>query len=83
MPVINTLLVLVVAQMQSIRSYLTLNITPELIKPELQLLTKITPKLSLQSCPPSAANTTLGLCYTCVVLYCSAHGCLKSCPTIL
>ena len=31
--------------------------------------------MSLQSCRPSAANTTLGICYTCVALCCSAHGC--------
>ena len=59
----------------SVRSYLNLNITPELIKPKLLFLTRFTPNLSLQSCPLSAASTKLGICYTCVVLYCSAHGC--------
>ena len=29
----------------------------------------------LQSGPPSASNTTLGIYYTCEVLCCSAHGC--------
>ena len=58
-----------------VRFYLTLNNTPELIKPELPFLTRITPNLSLQSCPPSIANTMLGICYTCVALCCSAHGC--------
>ena len=31
--------------------------------------------MSLQSCPPSAANTMLGIYYTCEALCCSAHGC--------
>ena len=31
--------------------------------------------MSLQSCPPSAANTILGICYSCEALYCSAYGC--------
>ena len=57
-----------------VRSHLTFNIAIELIKPKLLLITKITPKLSLQSCPPSVANTTLGICYICVALCCSAHG---------
>ena len=61
--------------MVCVRFYLTLNITPELIKPELLLLTRITLNLSLQSCPPSAANTMLGIYYTYVALCCSAHGC--------
>ena len=26
-------------------------------------------------CPPSVANTMLGICYTCEALCCSAHGC--------
>ena len=63
------------SQKQVLRSHLTLNIAIELIKPKLLLITKIIPKLSLQSCPPNVANTMLGICYTCVVLYCSGHGC--------
>ena len=47
----------------------------KLIKPKLLFYTKVTPKISLQSYPPSAANTTLGICYTCEALCCSAHGC--------
>ena len=39
------------------------------------VLARITPKLSLQSCLPSIANITLGICYTCVVLCCNVHGC--------
>ena len=31
--------------------------------------------MSLESCPLSAANTTLGICYTCEALCCSTHGC--------
>ena len=31
--------------------------------------------MSLQSCPPSAANTILGIWYTCEALCCSALGC--------
>ena len=31
--------------------------------------------MSLQSCPPSVANTMLGICYTCEALFYSAHGC--------
>ena len=31
--------------------------------------------MSIPSCPPSAANTMLGICYTCEALCCSAHGC--------
>ena len=58
-----------------VRSYLTLNITPELIKHKLLLLTRFTAKLFLKSCPLNAANTMLGICYTCVVLCCSAHRC--------
>ena len=55
--------------------YLTLNYSPELTKPKLLFPTRIIPKLSLKSCPPSVANTTLSICYTCVGLSCSAHGC--------
>ena len=58
-----------------VRFYLTLNFTPELTKPKLLLLTRIAPNLSLQSYPASAANTTLGIYYTCIELCCSAHGC--------
>ena len=58
-----------------VRSYLTSNITLELIEPKLLFLTRLTTKLSLLSCPPSAASTMLGICYTCVALCCSAHGC--------
>ena len=36
---------------------------------------KITPKLPLKSCPTSAANTMLGICYTCVAFCCSVDGC--------
>ena len=67
-----------------VKFYLTLNITIELIKPKLLLsslglinyivYTKVIPKMSLQNCPPSVANTMLGICYTCNVLYCNAHG---------
>ena len=57
------------------RSHLTLNITIELIKPKLGLITKNTPKFSLQSCPSSVANTMLGIYYTCVALCSRAHGC--------
>ena len=59
----------------AVRFHLTLNFILQLIKPELLFYTKITPKFVLQSCPPSAANTTLGICYTCVALCCSPHGC--------
>ena len=59
----------------TVRFYLTLNIIIELIKPKLLFYTKVTPKISLQSCPLSAANTMLGVCYTCEVLCCTAHGC--------
>ena len=52
-----------------------LNITIELIKFKLLFYNKVTPNLSLQSCPLSAANTILGICYTCEELCCSAHGC--------
>ena len=31
--------------------------------------------MSLPSCPQSAANTTVGICYTCEALCCSAHRC--------
>ena len=41
----------------------------------LQVIVKSTPKCSLQSYPPSVANTMLGICYTCEALCCSAHGC--------
>ena len=58
-----------------VRSYLTLNTIPELTKPKLLLLTKFTPKLSLQSCPPSAASTMLAIYYICVALCCSTHEC--------
>ena len=58
-----------------VRFYPTLNITMELSKPKLLLLSQITLKLVLQSCPPSAATTMLSICYTCVVLCCSAHRC--------
>ena len=58
-----------------VRFYPTLNITIELIKPKLLFYTKVTPKMSLKSYPPSAANTMLGICYTCEVLYCSAYRC--------
>ena len=58
-----------------VRFHLILNITIELIKPKLLLITKIRPKLSLQSCPPRVSNTMLGICYTYVALCYSAHGC--------
>ena len=66
---------LLVTVRQDVIFYPTLNITLQSIKPELLSYTNITPVLALQSCPPSAANTMLGICYTCVVLCCSAHGC--------
>ena len=31
--------------------------------------------MSLQSCPPSAANTMLGICYTYEAFCCGMHGC--------
>ena len=58
-----------------VRFYLTLNNLLELTKLKLLFPTRITLKLSLKSCPPSVANTMLGICYTCVVLCCSAYGC--------
>ena len=48
-----------------VSSYLTLNIAYELITPKLLFLVRIIPKLFLPSCPPSAANTMLAICYTC------------------
>ena len=54
---------------------MTLNIAIELPKPKLLFITKIISKLSLQSYPPSVANTMLGICYTFVAFCCSAHGC--------
>ena len=60
---------------RSKRFYLTLNNSPNLTKPKFLFATKITPKFYLQNCPPSVANTMLGICYTCAVLCCSAHGC--------
>ena len=54
---------------------ITLNFTIELTKPKMLFYTKVIQKISVQSCPPSAANTMLGICYTCEALCCSAHGC--------
>ena len=51
------------------------NLLKDLIKPKLLLLTRFTAKLSLQSFPPSAANTMLGISYTYATLCCSAYGC--------
>ena len=70
-----------------VRSYLTLDITHALITPKLLLLIKTTPKLLQLSCPPSAANTMLGICYTCCgivlqrtwVLCCGAQYCMLCC----
>ena len=31
--------------------------------------------MSLPSCPPSATNTSLAICYTCEALYYSSHEC--------
>ena len=57
-----------------VRSYLTLNIIIELGKPKSLLQPRLHQNVSTKL-SPSAANTTLGICYTCVVLCCSAHGC--------
>ena len=65
---------LIPIQATCVRSHLTLNIIIDLIKPKLLLITKIIPKLSLQSCPLNVAKTTLGIYYTYMALCCSAHG---------
>ena len=50
-----------------VRYCLTLNNTPELIKSKLLLVTRFIPNLYLQSCPPSAARTMLGIPVWCCV----------------